>query len=590
MAVHAKPLTESGWSLRNWRASRSKKKIAPPAGIDSPLIFQDGFGTRWTGLDAETREPVEILSFNPDFVSAAGFAGAVGERVARLARVRHTLYARTRQLDRPTADSLLLFSDRVPGWRLSEVLAFVEKDKLPVDIGAVLAILRQLIPAVALFSRHQRDAAIGTVGPERLILTPQGRLVLCEYALAPGLESLQYSRDRLWRDLRVALPATASPSRIPPSADVLGTGVVALSLLLGRVLTEDEFLFSLGDLAASATESVSLERRPLSAGLSIWLGRALLFDERSSLQSPQEAQVAFEEMLAKERGYVTTPAQLDLFVSRVERALGPPAALPAPPPVPVGPGATVVSIATAVAPEPAPAPIAVAPAPVAVAPPAPPAPAEQAPPPVVSKPAMPAPIAPSPAAKPSGSIASKPAPGFVSRLRQLSPVAAALAALVLIEAGVIGWLVFGGRAGASGLQGGVAIQTRPVAARVLIDGEERGITPLTTELAPGAHIVEVRVGRSEPRVIPVDVKPGMQTSLYLELQSVATVGGLDVRTEPVSAKVTVDGRARGNSPLVLRDLAPGDHEVLLEAGRQRVKQTVRIEPGVTSQLVVPMGR
>ncbi len=160
---------------------------------------------------------------------------------------------------------------------------------------------------------------------------------------------------------------------------------------------------------------------------------------------------------------------------------------------------------------------------------------------------------------------------------------------MLIEAGVIGWLVFGGRAGAAGLDGGVVIQTRPVAARVLIDGEEKGITPLTTALAPGAHIVEVRVGRSEPRVIPVDVKPGVQNSLYLELQSVATVGGLDVRTEPVSAKVTVDGRARGNSPLVLRDLAPGDHEVLLEAGRQKIKQTVRIEPGMTSQLVVPMG-
>jgi hypothetical protein len=587
LAVHAKPLTESGWSLRNWRASRTKKKAAPPAGIDSPLIFQDGFGTRWTGLDAETGDPVEILSFNPDFVSAAGFAGAVGERVARLARVRHTLYARTRRLDRPTGDSLLLFSDRVPGWRLSDVLAFVEKDKLPVDIGAVLAILRQLIPAVALFSRHQRDAAIGTVGPERVLLTPQGRLVLCEYALAPGLESLQYSRDRLWRDLRVPLPTTASPSRIPPSADVLGMGVTTLSLLLGRVLTEDEFLFSLGDLAASATESVSLERRPLSAGLSIWLGRALQLDERMAFQSPQEAQVAFEEMLAKERGYVTTPAQLDLFVSRVERGLGPPAAMPAPPSLPVGPGAVVVSMPSAVPPEPAPEPVAVRPAP-AVAPPPPAAvtPVQPAPAPVVAKPV---PVAQPPASKPGSVATTPPTPAFANRLRRLNPVAAALAALVLIEAGVIGWLVFGGRAGAAGLDGGVVIQTRPVAARVLIDGEEKGITPLTTALAPGAHIVEVRVGRSEPRVIPVDVKPGVQNSLYLELQSVATVGGLDVRTEPVSAKVTVDGRARGNSPLVLRDLAPGDHEVLLEAGRQKIKQTVRIEPGMTSQLVVPMG-
>ena len=327
---------------------------------------------------------------------------------------------------------------------------------------------------------------------------------------------------------------------------------------------------------ASATENTANEKRPLSAGLSGWLSRALQFDEQNAFRSSQEAQVAFEEMLAKERGYVTTPAQLDLFVSRIELALGRPAAQLAPPPVPVAAGPTVVSLPTAMpAPEPVaepvrePAPaIAAATKPVAVAKPT-------AVPAAVAKPA---PVAPR--AAPGGSL--------VGRAGALGPVGMALAALVLVEAGVIGWMVFGGRAGAAGLQGDVVIQSRPVAARVTIDGEEKGITPLTTSLAPGAHIVEVRVGRSEPRVIPVDVKQGVQNSIYVELQSVATVGGLDVRTEPANAKVSVDGRARGTTPLVLRDLAPGDHEVLLEAGRQKVRQTVRIEPGMTSQLVVPL--
>ena len=552
--------------------------MSPPAGIDSPLIFQDGFGTRWTGLDTESGDQVEILSFNPEFIAVTDFAGAVAERVARLARVRHTLYARTRRLDRPSEDTLLLFSDRVPGWRLSDVLGVVVKDTHPIDIGAVLAMLRQLIPAVALFSRHQRDAAIGTVGPERLILTPQGRIVLAEYALAPGLEKLHYSRERLWRDLRVALPpSAAASSRISPSADVVGMGVVTLSLLLGRLLTEDEFLFSLGDLVASATENTANEKRPLSAGLSGWLGRALQFDEHTAFRSSQDAQVAFEEMLAKERGYVTTPAQLDLFVSRIERALGPPAAQLAPPPVPVAAAPTVVSLPTVAAPEPVAEAVA-EPAPVVAA-----APARPAPKSAVKLVAVPK-TAPAPAPVPPPTSAS-----LVGRVGALGPVGMALAALVLVEAGVIGWMVFGGRAGAAGLQGDVVIQSRPVAARVTIDGEEKGITPLTTSLAPGAHIVEVRVGRSEPRVIPVDVKEGVQNSIYVELQSVATVGGLDVRTEPANAKVTVDGRARGTTPLVLRDLAPGDHEVLLEAGKQKIRQTVRIEPGMTSQLVVPLG-
>jgi hypothetical protein len=459
------------------------------------------------------------------------------------------------------------------------VLGVVVKDTHPIDIGAVLAMLRQLIPAVALFSRHQRDAAIGTVGPERLILTPQGRIVLAEYALAPGLEKMHYSRERLWRDLRVALPpSSTASSRIPPSTDVVGMGVVTLSLLLGRLLTDDEFLFTLGDLVASATETTASEKRPLSAGLSGWLARALQSDEQTAFHSSQEAQVAFEEMLAKERGYVTTPAQLDLFVSRIERALGPPAAQLAPPPVPVAARPTVVSLPTATsAPEPVADPVA-EPAPAIAA---------ATKPVALAKPAA----VPAVVAKPAAASVAPPAATAGSPLRRagaLGPVGMALAALVLVEAGVIGWMAFGGRAGATGSQGDVVIQSRPVAARVTIDGEEKGITPLTTSLAPGAHIVEVRVGRSEPRVIPVDVKQGVQNSLYVELQSVATVGGLDVRTEPANAKVTVDGRARGTTPLVLRDLAPGDHEVLLEAGRQKVRQTVRIEPGMTSQLVVPL--
>src|SRR4029079_17120303 len=197
-----------------------------------------------------------------------------------------------------------------------DVLAAVEKQKLPLDIGAVLVLMRQLIPAVALFSRHQRDAAIGTIGPDRLLLTPQGRLVVSEYVLAPGLEKMQLSRERLWRDVRVTLPHAASATRIPPSADVVGIGIAALSLVLGRSLENDEFLVSLGDLLESATESTNGETRKLSAGFGQWITRALQFDENSGFQTPHEAQVAFEEMLAKERAYVTTQAQLDLFVAR----------------------------------------------------------------------------------------------------------------------------------------------------------------------------------------------------------------------------------------------------------------------------------
>jgi hypothetical protein len=565
-------------------------------------VSQDGFGTRTLGFDPDNGDPVEVLSFTTALASVPAFAAATGERVARLARVRHTMYARVRKIDRPAADTLLLYSDHVPGWRLSDVLTFVGHERWTLDISTVLALLRQLLPAVALFSRHQRDATIGTLGPERLILTPQGRLAIAEFVLSPGLEKVQYSRERLWREFRVALPPTASTAKVPPSADVVGIGIVAISLLLGRLLKDDEYLISLGDLFDTLTETNADTTRRLSPAFRSWIARALQYDAQASYQTTQEAQVAFEEMLAREGSYVTSSAQLNQFLINFERQAGappkpsaviaplppappPPIAVAAPPPAPVAPVAFV-------APVPSVAPAAPA-APVAFGfldpPLSPVAPAALAPPVVpvaplafddTDTPDEPRPIR----------VAARPAPLESPALPVWRKHALpGLIVLALIEAAAIAWLLSGD--GPAILGGGeLVVQSRPVAARVAIDGEERGITPYTTELSPGSHVLEVRVGRSEPRVIPLMIRAGVQTSLYVELQSVATVGGLEVRTDPPKARVFISGQDRGVTPLVLDDLPPGEIEVVIRLGAREVRETVRIQPGITSQLVVPLGR
>jgi hypothetical protein len=53
-----------------------------------------------------------------------------------------------------------------------------------------ISLLRQLIPSVALFARHQKEVGIGIIGPERLILTPKGQLVLTEVTLGESLDKL----------------------------------------------------------------------------------------------------------------------------------------------------------------------------------------------------------------------------------------------------------------------------------------------------------------------------------------------------------------------------------------------------------------
>jgi hypothetical protein len=172
----------------------------------------------------------------------------------------------------------------------------------------------------------------------------------------------------------------------------------------------------------------------------------------------------------------------------------------------------------------------------------------------------------------------------------IKPALGLLTLLVLLEAGVIGWLFTRGGSGGGGLggDGELVVQSRPTAARVTIDGEDKGVTPVTVPLSPGAHTMEVRAGRAEPRVITLQIRAGVQTAQYVELLGVAMTGALEVRSDPGKARVTILGQYRGVTPLTIRDLPPGEHEVVLEANGREVRQKVRIEPGGTAQLIVPM--
>lgn len=506
-----------------------------PAVSEPTIAAVDGFGRRTRGIDPDTGDEVEFLELSPMLVEHAGFVSALGERVARFATVRHASYVHLKRLDRPAADRLALVSEDTAGWRLSQMLAASATAGLSIDITVVIGLLRQLLPAVALFGRHNRDAAIGALAPERLIVTPQGRLVIAEHAFGPALEKLNLGRDRLWHDFRVCMAPSAGLPRANPRADAHAIGVVALSLLLGRVLTEDEYPNELPALLAAATESRDGDLTPLSKPLMSWLSRALQLEVGTAFQSPHEAQVGFESVLASDRGYVTSSHALDEWVTAVgaaiDRSRGP-----------------------------------------AVAPPAPSTPA---PPPAPEAPF--APEAPS-----AGAPSSSPAPR--------NPLVLALIAFAIIQSGVVLWLWNRDPGAPRAGEGELVVQSRPVAARVSIDGEERGVTPLTLALPAGAHVLEVQTGKSEPRVIPLTIRPGVQTAQYIELQNVAMTGGLDIRSDPPGARVTIDGQPRGTTPLTVRDLAPGDHQVVLEGGGRKVTQPVRIDAGITAQLVVPLPR
>ena len=518
--------------------------------VNAPVSMAlDGFGTRTNGIDSETGDEVELLDLAPELVEHAGFVATLGERVARFAAVRHASYVNVRRLDRPSADRLELVSDLTPGWRLSELLSESTAAGIPVDITVVIGVLRQLLPAVALYGRHNRDAAIGALAPERLILTPQARLVIAEHAFGPALEKLNLGRDKLWRELRVTMPPSAGLPRANQRADANAIGVVALSLVLGRVLAMEEYPSQLQPLVEAAQEYRDGTPAPLSSSFASWLARSLQFEVRTAFQAPSEAQLAFESVLASDRSYVTSPAKLEEWVAKVGGLIDakrrPPEPEPPPPPPPPAPEPIVVTT-----------------------------PIEELETPSPAQEAQYAPQAPLVPPAPKAQYA----------------LYAPLLAVIVVLLGAVFWLWSRDDGAPRAGEGELVVQTRPVSARVSIDGKERGVTPLTLRLPSGAHVLEVQVGKSEPRVIPLTIQAGVQTAQYIELQGVQATGSLEIKSEPSGARVTIDGQPRGTTPATIRDLPAGDHSVVLEAGGRKATQAVKIEAGSTAQLVVPMPR
>jgi len=589
---------------------------------EAPL-FSDGLGERVVAADGATGELLQILRLRPALTAVPSFEFALRERTARLANFRHAYYARVRRVDRAMAptSALAIVSDHIEGTRLSDILRVAHEKELQLDINAALCLIRQLVPAVAVLHENARDVAHGLIAPERLIVTPNARLVIVEHVLGAAIEQLQFGRDRLWQEFRVAMPPSAGLPRFDHRADVTGMGLVSLALILGRPLRADEYPHRVPDLLNQARERSALgEEQSLSQPLRAWLERALQIDIRRSFASAPEAMASLEEVVSDDGMYVAAPVALETFLSRYIASL----LEPVPEPISsVEPAQPVV--AKTMAPE-----IATLREPEALKPAMPPAQPSvsdiearldavllQQTAPALGDQGRPAPLAttreltdllgpdpllPSPASSTASAqgrplfnpdepfTAAPQAPARGSRKAPPYGRIAALLALVIIlgGGGLLGYKYLSASA-VTPAMGSLNVQSNPAGVDVFVDGLAHGRTPARVSLTPGSHILELR-GRGVPRVIPFTVTANAEVSQYLELAEAPLTGQLAVQSEPAGAKVIVDGTERGTAPLTIPDLTPGDHKVELQGSDGAgAKHTVTVQAGGTASLVVPMG-
>lgn len=128
--------------------------------------------------------------------------------------------------------------------------------------------------------------------------------------------------------------------------------------------------------------------------------------------------------------------------------------------------------------------------------------------------------------------------------------------------------------------GVVSVDSNPSGAEVFVDGSSRGMTPITLSLSPGPHSLELR-RRGASREIALDVKAGDQVSQQIDLTNIRAVGTLVVNSQPKGAKVLLDGKEIGVTPLTRADMTVGAHKVVLQGAQGTITKDIQIQAGGT---------
>jgi len=275
--------------------------VAPPR-----AVFQDGFGERFRATQPGTSEQIEVLRLRHALTDVPSFEFALRERMGRLSSFKHTAFGRVRSVERlrDPAPGIALVSDAVPGVRLLDLLKGSERRQFGLDINMAGNLIRQVMSAVAMLHANTGGIAHGAIGPERIVVTPKGRVVVVEHVMAGALEELTYTSERSWRDLRVAYLPAGQP--IDWRTDVSQVALVALALAIARPLHDDEYPGAIDRLMMSAP-----------AALVSWLKRAMALDTRDPFSSAMQAHTELAKVF-DDGDAVATSEALENIVLQVQ--------------------------------------------------------------------------------------------------------------------------------------------------------------------------------------------------------------------------------------------------------------------------------
>jgi formylglycine-generating enzyme required for sulfatase activity len=136
--------------------------------------------------------------------------------------------------------------------------------------------------------------------------------------------------------------------------------------------------------------------------------------------------------------------------------------------------------------------------------------------------------------------------------------------------------------------GDVTIGSRPAGARVKIDGNSVGETPLTVQLLPGTHTLKVEADRYKTWQKLLTVKPN-EPRVLDNIKLLPADGILALSSSPSGANVTVGDGYVGRTPLEIPLVPETTHLVRIsKAGYEKATRKVRVSSAQVKNLGVEL--
>jgi formylglycine-generating enzyme required for sulfatase activity len=129
-------------------------------------------------------------------------------------------------------------------------------------------------------------------------------------------------------------------------------------------------------------------------------------------------------------------------------------------------------------------------------------------------------------------------------------------------------------------------------ARVYLDGEKKGESPITLEnISPGNYELKVVKPGYEPYEDRVMINQGKATEVWASLNKVPTTGMISISGFPEGAKVYLDGYFSGELPCAIHRVEQGKHTIgVQESGYKDWAEKVRVVAGDTVNLEANLER